>query len=223
MGDVNYGYPFAFERSDYCKELLHIVLRKSCGGFIEDKQAGFSGERFCDFNHLLLPDSEIRCNCTGANGRSEHLQELSGFLVHCYKIDKPVDSRLVTQKNVLSNSQVVCKRELLVYYLNRSCIAVADRMKPGLFTVNQHTPRVKTAGPYSCYNLYQSRFTCSIFSNQSMNLSLFKVYRYIVQCPYTGKLDCDILQRKKRHDSCISFDCNFMLIMPAFCGHEQLI
>jgi ABC-type xylose transport system substrate-binding protein len=42
-----------------------------------------------------------------------------------------VDSRLVTQKNVLSNSQVVCKRELLVYYLNRSCIAVAPLIDAG--------------------------------------------------------------------------------------------
>ena len=142
-------------------------------------------KRLGNFHKLLLSNAYILDQSTGRFFQSYCFQIFICFSVGFIPVNRECRSLFVSEIHVFPDRHIGDQCQFLMNNNNPFCFTVLNICKSADLTVVNNVSLVGTVRINSAENIHQRRFSCPVLTYQSMDLSLFNLQIYIVQCLYT--------------------------------------
>ncbi len=116
--NINNGNPFFLQIPYGIKQMICLCTVQRGGGFIHNNQSCITGNRFDDFHHLNLCQSQIFHHRFCRIRHIKFAQQFLAFLILSFLIQQKSLCTLPFQKDTLCNRQIRFRIQLLMNHRN---------------------------------------------------------------------------------------------------------
>jgi len=116
-----------------------------------------------------------------ATHATHSVQQFFGLGISFVPIDHAIFGALITEKHVFSDGKIRNKCKFLMDNNETSFFRMMDILKPAFLAFKIDFPLYERMDR-PAQNLHQGRFSGSVFTDQSMNLTLLDTEIYIIKC-----------------------------------------
>ena len=193
MGNNNTGHALFLELQQQVKKGTGIFFVQRGGRLVQDQQLCVLCQSLCDFDHLLLTNTDILDQGTGGFRQADDFQVLIGFAVSGVPVNGEGLATLVAQEHILTDGHIGNQRQLLVDDDDALCFGLGDFGELTNVSVVNNIARIRAIGINTAEDIHQRRFAGTVLADQGMDGAALHLQIHVVKSLDTGELFGDVI------------------------------
>ena len=200
MGNKDEGFPLSFQFTKNFKEMVYLLVGKSRGRLVQYKKLCVHIQGAANLQQLLLAGFKLGNHGRGINVHAQIFKKLSCSFDLLLLLEKTeLIGDLPAKEDIVGNGQVVDNIEFLMHKGYACRLHLCDAGAGIVLSVKVNAAAV--SGDDAGEDIHQGRLTCTVFTQQSMNLAFLNGKVNFAQGLGAAKCLGNVFHLKDRHNT----------------------
>ena len=181
VGDVDHADALLLKVADDVHQLIDLFFGQRRGGFVQNKDLRVHRDRLGDFDHLLLGDGQVLDSGMRIKINAEIVKDALCIFVKFLFIDEqPAHFHgSAADEDVVGDRQFRTKVQFLKDNGDAKFLCFGNIVDVDFFAADEDPAFVRLVN--ARHDFHQRRFTCAVFTDETVYFALVDGKRYIVQ------------------------------------------